>query len=273
MTYRKLKIEVRGITAMTSDGTIGVDNELPWAFGEQRMDMKRFRDLTTGHIVAMGKNTWLSMGAKSLPRRNNIIVTHDALFPHDAHSILANSMEQMIDIAEALEESNHSGEPLILFIIGGSEIYRQAIEMSIVSRFHVSYIAKYLKQSPTSIYTKFPNQFPILQWGQENEEFFNASEGNVSAGRFVDYVLLESHYEEAREVEGDEEAFPHLYPLEKRDNGWIRMADAKPENYGEYEVYRAKCKKQHYRVWNNTGWAYDNADITHWRPKVPPSIM
>ena len=44
----------------------------------------------------------------------------------------------------------------------------------------------------------------------------------------------------------------------------------KPTEYGKYEVYRAGCEKQHYETWNNTGWAYNNNDITHWRDIIPP---
>jgi len=46
--------------------------------------------------------------------------------------------------------------------------------------------------------------------------------------------------------------------------------DNRPKEYGRYEVYRKGCDKQHYETWNNTGWAYNNNDITHWREIKPP---
>lgn len=45
----------------------------------------------------------------------------------------------------------------------------------------------------------------------------------------------------------------------------------RPKEYGKYEVYRKGCDKQHYETWNNTGWAYNNNDITHWREIKSPS--
>jgi hypothetical protein len=53
-------------------------------------------------------------------------------------------------------------------------------------------------------------------------------------------------------------------------NPWRNYPDERPTDYGKYEVYRAGCQKQHYQTWNNTAWAYDNKDITHWRKILPP---
>ena len=52
-------------------------------------------------------------------------------------------------------------------------------------------------------------------------------------------------------------------------DSWMSVQH-RPSVYGRYEVYRAGAKKQHYEVWNGTGWAYNNIDITHWRPIIPP---
>jgi uncharacterized protein YpuA (DUF1002 family) len=51
---------------------------------------------------------------------------------------------------------------------------------------------------------------------------------------------------------------------------WRNVKIEIPTEYGRYEVYRAGCKKQHYETWNNTGWAYNNNDITHWRNIISP---
>jgi hypothetical protein len=53
-------------------------------------------------------------------------------------------------------------------------------------------------------------------------------------------------------------------------NPWNKYPDVRPTEYGHYEVFRAGCDKQHYETWNNTGWAYNNRDVTHWRKKVRP---
>lgn len=55
-----------------------------------------------------------------------------------------------------------------------------------------------------------------------------------------------------------------------QDNPWYPYPALRPEAYGRYEVYRAGCNKQHYETWNNTGWAYNNTDITHFRKIITP---
>lgn len=62
--------------------------------------------------------------------------------------------------------------------------------------------------------------------------------------------------------------------MEEINNPWIEYSKedlgTHPKVYGKYEVYRAKCKKQHYQTWNGTGWASDNNDITHYRKIITP---
>ncbi|WP_462250475.1 DUF551 domain-containing protein [Ekhidna sp.] len=51
---------------------------------------------------------------------------------------------------------------------------------------------------------------------------------------------------------------------------WISVKDRMPSEPGRYWVFRAKCRKMHYRVWNGSGWAYDHKEITHWMPLPEP---
>lgn len=51
---------------------------------------------------------------------------------------------------------------------------------------------------------------------------------------------------------------------------WATYPENKPVEYGRYLVYRKGCKKMHFETWNNTGWAYNNNDITHWCDVRPP---
>jgi dihydrofolate reductase len=101
------------IAAVARNGVIGVDNHLPWRLPE---DMKRFRDLTTGHSVVMGRRTWESIG-KPLPGRQNIVVTH-------AHRTPVPGVEFARSLDEALERANR---PEPVFIIGGEALYREAL--------------------------------------------------------------------------------------------------------------------------------------------------
>lgn len=101
------------IAAVARNGVIGVDNHLPWRLPE---DMKRFRDLTTGHSVIMGRRTWESIG-KPLPARQNIVVTH-------ARSTSAPGVEFARSLDEALERAN---QPEPVFVIGGEALYHEAL--------------------------------------------------------------------------------------------------------------------------------------------------
>lgn len=51
---------------------------------------------------------------------------------------------------------------------------------------------------------------------------------------------------------------------------WKKYSEEKPKEYGTYLVYRKGCDKTHFETWNNTGWAYNNNDITHWSKVLTP---
>lgn len=104
------------IAAIDEAGGLGNDDELLFKIPE---DLKRFRKLTSGHSVIMGRRTYDSIG-QALPGRTNIVVTRIQDF--DADDVLvAHSIEQALDLAE--EEGD--GE---VFIIGGGQIYEQTID-------------------------------------------------------------------------------------------------------------------------------------------------
>ena len=101
------------IAAVARNGVIGVDNALPWRLPE---DLKRFRALTTGHAIVMGRRTWQSLG-RPLPHRQNIVVTRDRAFAAPGADI-AHSL------AEALAQAR---PPAPVYCIGGAELYAQAL--------------------------------------------------------------------------------------------------------------------------------------------------
>lgn len=93
---------------------LGKDNWLLW---DLKSDMKYFRETTRGHAVIMGRKTFESIG-KPLPNRRNIIITRDKSYSASGTEIV-NSLEEAINLFKnTLEE---------VFVIGGGEIYRQAI--------------------------------------------------------------------------------------------------------------------------------------------------
>ena len=106
------------IVAMDENGGIGKGNQLPWHLPS---DLKRFKSLTIGHHLIMGRKTYESIG-KPLPGRQMIVVTHSLSY-QPAGCITANSIEEAISIAERNLETE-------VFIIGGGFIFSQAIHMA-----------------------------------------------------------------------------------------------------------------------------------------------
>lgn len=106
------------IVAMDEKGGIGKGNRLPWYLPS---DLKRFKKLTMGHHLVMGRKTYETIG-KSLPGRVMIVVTHQKdYFPKDC--MIVNSLEAAIKLAQ----DNHESE---VFIIGGGQIFHQAIGLA-----------------------------------------------------------------------------------------------------------------------------------------------
>jgi dihydrofolate reductase len=103
------------IAAVCENGVIGKDNALPWRISE---DLKRFKSLTLGHPVVMGRKTYESIG-KPLPKRRNIVLTRDPGWS-------AEGAERAGSLAEAVEMAARSGAEK-LFIIGGEKVYRDAL--------------------------------------------------------------------------------------------------------------------------------------------------
>jgi dihydrofolate reductase len=138
------------IVAIAEDYGIGNNNDLLWHIPE---DLKRFKKLTFGKIVVMGKKTWKSLPKKPLPGRKNIIITDD---PKDnfESGITAYSIE------DALSKCGEDDE---VFIIGGGSIYRQF--MPIADRLFITHIHK---MAPADIF--FPVIDPEIWEAVEREE-------------------------------------------------------------------------------------------------------
>lgn len=120
-----MKISI--IAALDSKNGIGKNGQLPWHISE---DLKRFKQITSGHTVIMGRKTFESIG-KPLPERTNIIITRDKDFnPHKFYSsencdvLTANSLEEAIEKALQQTQGKQNEE---VFVIGGGKVYEQAI--------------------------------------------------------------------------------------------------------------------------------------------------
>lgn len=103
------------IVAASENDVIGKDGDLPWRLSA---DLKRFKKLTMGHHIIMGRKTFDSIG-RLLPGRTTVIVTRQQDFQFDG-AIVAHS------INEAIEQAIENGDPKP-FVVGGAEIYRQSM--------------------------------------------------------------------------------------------------------------------------------------------------
>lgn len=111
----KKKPTISIIVAAAQNRAIGRNNKLLWHIPE---DLKRFRKLTLGHPVIMGQKTFESIG-RPLPKRTNIVLSKNRYFL--AHGcIVCHSFNQAVKIAKQKDNQE-------IFIIGGGEVYRQAI--------------------------------------------------------------------------------------------------------------------------------------------------
>lgn len=108
------------LVAMSSNRVIGNNNQLPWHLPE---DLKRFKALTMGHSIIMGRKTHESIG-KILPGRTNIIISRKKNYAIP-NAIVVDSIQ---DALTAGREANTSENEI--FVIGGEEIFRQMLPMS-----------------------------------------------------------------------------------------------------------------------------------------------
>jgi len=113
-----MKINI--IVATDLNGVISVNGTIPWHLPE---DLKRFRDLTENNCVVMGRKTWESLPVKPLPWRVNFVVTSDV----DSSSIKAI---RAASLKSVIEFCNAWGNKRDLFVIGGQEIYREALSIA-----------------------------------------------------------------------------------------------------------------------------------------------
>jgi dihydrofolate reductase len=145
------------IVAVSEDLGIGKDNELLWHISE---DLKRFKRLTSGNTVIMGKKTWESLPRRPLSGRKNIVLTDN---PQESieNSVTAYSLD------DALSKCVHDEE---VFIIGGGSIYR--LFMPIADRLFITHVHK---NAPADVY--FPEIDQSI-WEITEKEEFKAAENN-----------------------------------------------------------------------------------------------
>lgn len=104
------------IAAIAANGVIGADNTLPWRIAD---DLKRFKALTLGHPIIMGRKTWESLG-RALPGRHNLVITRNPDYCAQGATVVT-SVAAAIDACASEKTA---------FVIGGAEIYAQTLPLA-----------------------------------------------------------------------------------------------------------------------------------------------
>ncbi len=145
------------IVAIAENMAIGKDNDLLWHIPA---DLKRFKQITSGHPVIMGKRTWESLPRKPLPNRRNIVIT-------DLAGEQISGCEMAYSIGEAIAKCDVSEEN---FIIGGASVYRQFLVHA--DRLYLTFVHKSFEAD-----VFFP-EIDFSQWKLISKEDFNPDEVN-----------------------------------------------------------------------------------------------
>ncbi|MDG2013124.1 MAG: dihydrofolate reductase [Pirellulaceae bacterium] len=129
------------IVAFSENSVIGFEGDMPWRLSA---DLKRFKRLTMGHPMIMGRNTYESIG-RLLPGRTTIILTRNGQYEVPG-ALLASDLEQALELASADEE---------IFVVGGGQVYQHALPLA--DRIYA-----------TRIHVELPGDthFPKIDWEQ-----------------------------------------------------------------------------------------------------------
>jgi dihydrofolate reductase len=154
------------IVAIAENRAIGKDNKLLWHISE---DLKRFKKLTSGHTLIMGRNTFLSLPNGALPNRRHIVISDKADEQFDGCE-MAGSIEEAISKTASTEEC---------FVIGGGMVYAQFLSRAgklYLTRVHHSFDAD----------TFFP-EIDFSQWEALSEETVEAGGKNQYAHTYTEF--------------------------------------------------------------------------------------
>lgn len=154
------------IAAAGENNELGKDNDLLWHLPD---DFKRFKALTTGHYIIMGRKTFESF-PKPLPNRTHVIITRSKEYEAPEGCIVVHSLEKAIEASPKNET---------LFIIGGGEIYKQSIDHADcieLTRVHNSFEAD----------TFFP-EIDSKNWQLTQSDFHDKDERHLHAFTFETY--------------------------------------------------------------------------------------
>ncbi len=156
------------IVAASENNIIGRDNNLIWHLSA---DLKRFKALTSGHTIIMGRKTFQSIG-KALPNRQNIVISRTPGFQAEGCTVVP-------DIQEALNQALSQEQ---VFIIGGGSLYKEFWHKA-------DYLYLTLVHTVTDGDTAIPHVTPN-EWEEISRQDFKADEKNEFDYSFIDYKRI-----------------------------------------------------------------------------------
>lgn len=155
------------IVAISENNAIGNNGDL---LCHMSTDLQRFKALTTGHTIIMGRPTYLSFPRRPLPNRRHIVLTHDMTFQEEGIEV-AHSKEEALNLLPHEEEC---------FVIGGGKIYQQW--MNDCDKMYVTHIHHQFDNADTF----FP-EIKDTEWEIVSEEHYQKDEKNPFDYSFIEY--------------------------------------------------------------------------------------
>ncbi len=155
------------IAAASENNALGINNDLPWHLPK---DFKRFKQLTSGHKIIMGRKT-LESFPKPLPNREHIVITRNREYQPKFDCVLTYSLEEAMAYAENDDT---------VFVIGGGQIYKQA--MKIATKIELTRVHAKVEAD-----TFFP-EIPMKEWHLITEEHHATDEKHQYAFTYLTYV-------------------------------------------------------------------------------------
>lgn len=157
------------VVAVAENGVIGADGDMPWKLST---DLKRFKAITMGKPMVMGRKTFDSIG-KPLPGRTTIVVTRDKEWQFPG-VVAVNSVENAVNVANEIAVSHGQEE---ICVVGGGEIYRQT--MPIADALHYTIV-----HAEPQGDTVFPDIDPSV-WKEERREEVPVGQKDSAATTYI----------------------------------------------------------------------------------------
>lgn len=155
------------LAALDRQYAIGKDNALPWHLPD---DLKRFKALTLGKPVLMGRKTAESLG-RALPGRRNLVLTRRGTVPFDGMEPVASLAQALEDVADAVE----------VCVIGGGEVFAETLPLA--ARLHLTWVDTVV-EAPDAFFPRFDP----AAWREVERTWHPVDAKHALAFEFVDYV-------------------------------------------------------------------------------------